>query len=1184
MKKIIVAVRLVLAAAVAMSFVPSSLADVKWTYDSGASTLTEIVSSGTAWIMQLTSAGVLTTKTGGSSTALDFSDGAMPDGAPSIVSLGSSAFKDVTTIESVLLPATTTAFSDYAFLRCTALVSVSAPGLRTIGTRVFDSCSSLVFDLPSTLESIGSQAFVNCSYGCVTSIPPSVVSIEASAFGTYPSLSGGGLTIAFGGDLPTMSSLVFQTGPSVAPSRYYYYLRLLVDPTDHPGWQAYISDTSKVRPWSDLADAEKSQFWAFHPGAPVPYGLTLSESDGIPIGVWIAHNWRNGNYPYDDGFIATYDDAVATNWVDGKIIYLFTNTLSKASGVLRQDMTLEELLAVAGGGGGGTAIGGGGGGGGVAYSTSTMVLSAGAGFSIEIGAGGGPGANGGSTILVIGGRSYELYGGGAGGTYDSGAPAHGQIGSGGGAGGGLSADKVDGVDYTVGQGHPGGDSVSSSRATGGGGGYSEEGGSGSGNQSGNGGEGLEVTIGGVAGVFGSGGGGGAGIRDNKASLPGTGGTNAGDGASGNVDPPTDATSAVPTFGGGGGGGGANKTLRYAAGSGASGRVMLVFSPGAESGQPEVTADDIAISFPDGVTQPFVSITLGGEGSYSANVTISCGTGVLAQAGTEYECTRVFPAVANGDTLQFLCDFYPSTGETVYVKVIVTADGATDVVASKEAVAIGVVPDFVGHGGNPATVIHVRDGATGKATGENWADAYTDLREAIALLDGTRNEVWYCGSNVTMSAAAIALTATAAIRGGFDGTEDSTGDRTAGAVSTIDGHDVYDALDISSSSALTIDGFRFWRGLRHGLDKTGAGDFFVTNCVFEASGTTVDQVDGRGLRVVGDSSSTQVQIVDCVVSGNVLGSSSLLHFGRGAVSLASLAAASVEGCHFEGNGGSSMGIAPASGAPGRLSGYGMALNANGVAVTVRNCRFVCNVSTMSGYAHASGGVLYLEGACGGSEVRNCLFLGNEILNGSGTVYSDTDAATVMINASDDSQTVTVANCTFAHNRYCGDSSTAALSVLAGMVVVKDSIFHGNVATNYVARWPNGSPVEDIRAFNNASVTVGYTLFDKGGTCRAEDSASITLSNCLYGDPLFVGDDSALDGCVTSAGYYQSSATSVLESFDVHISSESPALDAGDPRSSYANEAKPNGLRVNLGFYGNTPYATLSPPTGFMVILR
>ncbi len=43
-------------------------------------------------------------------------------------------------------------------------------------------------------------------------------------------------------------------------------------------------------------------------------------------------------------------------------------------------------------------------------------------------------------------------------------------------------------------------------------------------------------------------------------------------------------------------------------------------------------------------------------------------------------------------------------------------------------------------------------------------------------------------------------------------------------------------------------------------------------------------------------------------------------------------------------------------------------------------------------------------------------------------------------------------------------------------------------------------------------------------------------------------------------------------DYHLLSCSPAIDAGDPTSDYANEPKPNGNRIDLGAYGNTREAT------------
>lgn len=46
--------------------------------------------------------------------------------------------------------------------------------------------------------------------------------------------------------------------------------------------------------------------------------------------------------------------------------------------------------------------------------------------------------------------------------------------------------------------------------------------------------------------------------------------------------------------------------------------------------------------------------------------------------------------------------------------------------------------------------------------------------------------------------------------------------------------------------------------------------------------------------------------------------------------------------------------------------------------------------------------------------------------------------------------------------------------------------------------------------------------------------------------------------------------------------SPALDAGDPAAKCV-EPVPNGWRVNLGYYGNTPWATLSRD-GTLILVR
>jgi len=50
----------------------------------------------------------------------------------------------------------------------------------------------------------------------------------------------------------------------------------------------------------------------------------------------------------------------------------------------------------------------------------------------------------------------------------------------------------------------------------------------------------------------------------------------------------------------------------------------------------------------------------------------------------------------------------------------------------------------------------------------------------------------------------------------------------------------------------------------------------------------------------------------------------------------------------------------------------------------------------------------------------------------------------------------------------------------------------------------------------------------------------------------------------------------ENGDFHLRSWSPCIDAGDPSSDFSKEPQPNGGRVNMGAYGNTPEATSKSP--------
>ncbi|MBC7187923.1 MAG: T9SS type A sorting domain-containing protein, partial [Calditrichaeota bacterium] len=137
------------------------------------------------------------------------------------------------------------------------------------------------------------------------------------------------------------------------------------------------------------------------------------------------------------------------------------------------------------------------------------------------------------------------------------------------------------------------------------------------------------------------------------------------------------------------------------------------------------------------------------------------------------------------------------------------------------------------------------------------------------------------------------------------------------------------------------------------------------------------------------------------------------------------------------------------------------------------------------------------------------------------------------------TVEIVNCTFAEH-YSEDSSVPAVKILYGPVTIRNTII-----------WNCGKAVEgkaehcqvDYSCFGRLQGSPGpyYRDTSQGGT------------NLPYGtDPMFV------------APYYPH--------YDYHLLPTSPCVDAGDPAEDYSLEPEPNGGRIDMGAYGNTPEAT------------
>ncbi len=78
-----------------------------------------------------------------------------------VTSIGGDAFRDCTTLTSVVIPEGVVSIGNSAFYECTALTSVVIPeGLTSIGSHAFNNCSDLTsVVIPESVNSIGSEAF-----------------------------------------------------------------------------------------------------------------------------------------------------------------------------------------------------------------------------------------------------------------------------------------------------------------------------------------------------------------------------------------------------------------------------------------------------------------------------------------------------------------------------------------------------------------------------------------------------------------------------------------------------------------------------------------------------------------------------------------------------------------------------------------------------------------------------------------------------------------------------------------------------------------------------------------------------------------------------------------------------------------------------------------------------------------
>lgn len=527
--------------------------------------------------------------------------------------------------------------------------------------------------------------------------------------------------------------------------------------------------------------------------------------------------------------------------------------------------------------------------------------------------------------------------------------------------------------------------------------------------------------------------------------------------------------------------------------------------------------------------------------------------------------------------------------------------------------------------NPAVYFAVPDDEVNEnQSGESWETAMT-YANALKKIAQDGGELWLKEGRYTLSASPDVFTSTkeVRIRGGFRGNEKSLAQRPTGLMTIIDGQDTYQTLKVhytATPSLFYIERMSFqhsagkglYMQLPNGLETDIATHVYIVDCDFSNNTLFGTDKPDTGLGLYLKPGYTSCVISNCTFQGNVSAATGT-KYGYGAYVDGDINLTKgrvfFESCSFITNG------CP-DGVTG-TAGVGVAFCTKTKPLTLRGCRIVGNRSAVNGNA----GIAAFDYQCTeGHAITNCVFVGNQMIAGGGNKgYSSGVVVVRYYGVGQKNQAVDVANCTFAYNiAHYHDQAACAATAHVGTLHFINSIFYGNVINN------SATGGADLTANNNGSVTAEYCLFgadaDPAGANYgwhfkkdAYDALRITLGEGnIYGDPRFVSDMSAFTNLTVKGTASPKAAQGVPPAFSVPFSPDilslnvhlrggsgytdevtgehrvypgkSKAIDAGDPQSDYSNEPSPNGKRVNLGAYGNTPYATRSPYAGFRIIVR
>jgi len=267
------------------------------------------------------------------------------------------------------------------------------------------------------------------------------------------------------------------------------------------------------------------------------------------------------------------------------------------------------------------------------------------------------------------------------------------------------------------------------------------------------------------------------------------------------------------------------------------------------------------------------------------------------------------------------------------------------------------------------------------------------------------------------------------------------------------------------------------------------------------------------------------------------------------------------CSFSGNSATSWG--------GGMSNWGSSYP------TMTNCTFNGNSADIGGGVYSLGDI----GDNSSTILNNCTFSGNSGNTFGGGMYNSNGNPILT-------------KCTFS-----GNSSNSGGGMYSSDIWEKSSTTLNNCtfSRNSATAWGGG-----ICSFGNNSLT-NCIMWYNTPEQTTQDQATITYSNIQGGfpgegnidvDPLFANPGYWADVNDPNIIVEPNDPNAVWVDGDYHLKSEagrwdpvseswieddvtSPCIDAGDPNSPVSDEPEPNGSRINMGAYGGTTEASMSP---------